>query len=55
MTLEEQSPKADIPPELRLKNLQIEDLLKQIFLPISAILRFALQYATICDFLESVI
>ena len=35
------SPEADIPPELKLKNLQIADLLKPIFLPISAILWFA--------------
>ena len=44
------SPKADIPPELTLKNLQIADLLKPIFLPISATLRFALQYVKICAF-----
>ena len=32
------SPEDDIPHELKLKNLQIADLLKPIFLPISAIL-----------------
>ena len=48
------SPKSDIPSELTLKNLQIADLWKPIFLPISVILRFALQYATICALWESV-
>ena len=42
------STEADIPPELKLKHLQIVDLLKPIFLPISAILWFALEYAKIC-------
>ena len=42
------SPEDDIPHELKLKNLQIADLLKPIMLPISAILWFALGYAKIC-------
>ena len=45
---------AAIPHELKLKNLQIADFLKPIFLPISAIIWFALGYAKICTLWVSV-
>ena len=48
------SPKTDIPPELKLKKLQIADILKTIFFPISAVLWFVLGYAKICALWVSV-